>query len=132
MTGQLELLQEVASQVSAEGGPPVAQALLALRHYEHRFFVNQAGELLGTVFNRGPEVHMYVREGARGRAITPRKLDMIFSTMLAEYGYVTTRVRSGSDKIAFVTRMGFTPTWSDGLFDYFILTHSRFGGKDQK
>lgn len=78
------------------------------------------------VMLRGSEIHLFIREAYRGWFMTPRRIRSALAMVEAEHGFVTTRVRADdADKIALVKRFRFTPTWSDGIYQFFMYTGSK-------
>lgn len=81
---------------------------------------------------KGPEIHLYVQKGHRGVAISRRACADVLGPLIATYGYATTRLFMSAEpwQVEFVTRLGFKPTWSDGVCQYYILTSLPFIKKD--
>lgn len=80
------------------------------------------GQHAATAMLRGPEIHFGVAPSFRRRAVLRQRTREFLAPLLARHGYLTTRVLVTSrDKQAFVQRVGFKPTWSDGTFQYYLL-----------
>lgn len=75
----------------------------------------------GWLLVKGTEVHVCAKPGCRGRTVTRRKIREVLGPVLARLGMLTTRTMK-DDPAAFVRRMGFKKSWSDGVFDYYVLT----------
>lgn len=77
---------------------------------------------------RGPEVHVFVPSAWRGRAFSKRVVRAMLLPLLNHYGYITTRLALDDQpgRIDLVTRLGFKPSWSDGVRQYYLLTELPF------
>ena len=85
----------------------------------------------GVLANKGTEIHVVVHPSHRHRVIRRHYARAVLAPLLAQHGYLTTRLFAGEDA-TFVERFGFTYTWSDGVFDYYLLSTLPFGGTDGK
>lgn len=86
----------------------------------------QDGVSVGVAIVQGTEFHCQTFPGFKLRRKAMREF---LAPLLARHGYLTTRV--AHDDLAnqrFNKAFGFTRTWSDGRFHYFILTELPFGG----
>ena len=85
--------------------------------------IEYQGAVSCALFISGNEVHLVGNPEYRGRTGSRRLVRDTFASLLEEKDFVTTRIpidtpprdRTGE-------RMGFTHTWSDQRFDYYILT----------
>lgn len=85
------------------------------------------GEHVATAIIKGTEIHFAIVPSWRRRVITRRRAKDFLNPLLERRGYLTTRVLlSSEEKKRFVERIGFTPTWSDQYFQYYLLGHSPF------
>lgn len=118
------VMEELAGFVGGGSGLPaavVSQALgaftlIGLRH-------NVSDEIGAVVMLNGAEIHLFIRPAFRGWFMTPKKIRVVLDAVQAELGFVTTRVRlADADKIALVKRFRFAPTWSDGIYQFFMYT----------
>lgn len=75
----------------------------------------------GWLLVKGTEVHVCAKPQGRGRVVTRRKIREVLGPVLARFGMLTTRAKK-DDPATFVRRMGFKKSWSDGVFDYYVLT----------
>lgn len=81
----------------------------------------------------GNEIHLIADPRHRGHAGSRRLVRDTFRALLEEKVFLTTRIpvdtprrdRTGE-------RMGFEHTWSDGRFDYYILTEVPYGKGEQR
>ena len=69
---------------------------------------------------KGTEIHV---EFHRQGVVLRDKVRRFLAPLLGREGFLTTRV-AVNDRVhdAFVRRLGFSSTWSDGTFQYYILT----------
>lgn len=86
------------------------------------------GEHAATAVLKGTEIHFGIVPKFRKRAAVRRRLAGEFiGPLLARWGFLTTRVLLTSvDKKRFVERVGFKPTWSDHVFQYYMLSELPF------
>lgn len=85
--------------------------------------IEYQGAVTCALFVSGHEVHLLAHPNHVGHVGSRRLVRDTFRALLAEKDFVTTRIpidtpmrdRTGE-------RMGFTYTWSDERFDYYILT----------
>lgn len=77
---------------------------------------------------KGPEVHVFIPAAWRGRAFSRRVVRTMLQPLIEHYGYVTTRLALDEQpgRIDLVTRLGFKPSWSDGVRQYYLLTELPF------
>lgn len=75
----------------------------------------------GWLLVKGTEVHVCCKPGCRGRMVTRRKIREVLGSVFERLGFLTTRVLIG-DPATVVRRLGFKKTWSNELFDHYILT----------
>lgn len=75
----------------------------------------------GWLLVKGTEVHVCAKRGCEGRVVTRRKINEILGPVLARFGMLTTRTFK-DNPAPFLRRMGFKKSWSDGVFDYYVLT----------
>lgn len=87
------------------------------------------GVLHGAAMLNGSEIHFAMRPEWRGKSITRRRAREFLRPLLDRLGFLTTRVEVGLDD-AFVRRIGFTPTWSDGTFQFYMMTREPFAKKE--
>lgn len=81
------------------------------------------GEVIGAAVFAGTEAHFLVNPARKGRCGIRREINRLFKLMLDRNGYLTTRIPVGTpEKDRTGARLGFTWTWSDGVFDYYIAT----------
>lgn len=86
------------------------------------------GEHAVTVVLKGTEIHLGIAPAFRKRAaLFRRESDKFFAPLLQRTGYLTTRVVLTSRmQREFVERVGFKPTWSDTIFQYYMLSELPF------
>lgn len=85
------------------------------------------GQRTGGALLNGNEIHFTVAPKWRRRAIRRDNARTFLAPLLEEHTFLTTRVLVGAAGPAdFVRRMGFTKTWSDSVYDYFILCELPF------
>jgi hypothetical protein len=85
------------------------------------------GEVTLYIVLAGNEVHLWSRPECRGRCLTRHKFADFSKRLLDERGYLTTRIPIGTparDRTG--ERLGFTWTWRDERFDYYIKGNSEF------
>jgi hypothetical protein len=75
----------------------------------------------GWLLIKGTEVHVCAKSGCEGRVVTRRKIREVLGPVFKRFGMLTTRTMK-DDPATFVRRMGFKKSWSDGVFDYYVLT----------
>lgn len=84
----------------------------------------QDGEVAGVAVMRGTEFHCQAFEGLRMNRAVMREF---VRPLLARHGFLTTRVAVDDEANHRFNRLfGFEKTWSDGVFDYFVLTRLPF------
>ncbi len=80
-------------------------------------------EVVASAMMHGPEIHIIVAPQWRGRAMSRRRVRAFLAPLLEQYGYLATRVlHNREEQRRFVERVGFTQTWSDSMFCYYMLT----------
>lgn len=85
----------------------------------------QDGAPAGVAIVRGTEFHCQTFPGFKLRRKAMREF---LAPLLARHGHLTTRVAHGDTaNQRFNKAFGFTRTWSDDRFHYFILTELPFG-----
>lgn len=77
---------------------------------------------------QGSEIHFAVAPQWRGRTITRRRTREFLSPLFGIHGFLTTRSIDGRHH-AFLTRLGFERTWSDGTVDYYMMAELPFGAR---
>lgn len=91
---------------------------------------DDAGNEVAWVAQKGPEIHFQVREGYRHRGMQRHRIRAFAVERMADWGYLTTRVSHGDAINArFVERCGFTKTWSDKNFDFYMMDQLPFERK---
>ena len=86
----------------------------AVPHYER-------GELAAVAVMRGTEIHFAVNPAWR-RRLFPRSLARKFlAPLIDERGFLTTRSVDPSFT-RFLARIGFVPTWTEGIIQHYMLT----------
>lgn len=81
------------------------------------------GEVTGATVLMGNEIHFMAAPGKRGHCGTRKQLFALFNDLLDEHGFLTTRIPVSTPyKDRTGERLGFTYTWSDDRFDYYICT----------
>ncbi len=87
----------------------------------------EGAALAGAALLRGTEIHFIVAPAWRKRLITRRSAREFLNPLLARHGMLTTRILHGSSgPDLFVRRLGFKRTWSDEMFNYYMLTQPPF------
>lgn len=97
----------------------------ALRHWDK---IEGPGYVL---IKQGTEVHVFLSPEWRGKLIRRKNVREFIAPLLAEHEFLTTRLPCGSHNKSFVERVGFKHTWTDGTFDYFMLTSLPFERRHQ-
>jgi hypothetical protein len=80
----------------------------------------RAGVDVAFVITRGPEIHML--SIAERRAMSRRNIAEFVAPLLDRFGYCTTRVPLAETDHRLRIALGFTHTWSDDHFSYWVLT----------
>ena len=82
------------------------------------------GEHAATVILNGTEVHLAVTPAFRNRALLfRREVNKLIAPLLERLGFLTTRIAlTATAQKQFVERVGFKPTWSDTIFQYYMLS----------
>lgn len=85
------------------------------------------GELAGIAIVNGTEIHFASAPEQRGVLFQRARARNFLKPLLSRRGYLTTTVRQG-DRVSkrFIERLGFAPTWGDGLFDHYMLCELPF------
>ncbi|MBC7665585.1 MAG: hypothetical protein H7276_17665 [Caulobacter sp.] len=77
---------------------------------------------------KGTEVHFRATDARR--AIQRNASRTFVGQMLDEFGMLTTRAEVADEaNQRFIRRMGFTETWTDGIFKFYLLTALPFERK---
>lgn len=79
----------------------------------------------GVLMLRGTELHFAPAPWFRPRRSVARRH---VAELLSEHGYLTTRTLLDQTN-PLVKLLGFTPTWDDGKYQFYILTEPPFGEK---
>lgn len=90
----------------------------------------QDGKVVAAAARLGTEIHFAVDAAVRRRLITRKRAREFLQPLLENFGFLTTRLlldRAGQQK--FIERIGFKKTWSDGKYNYFMLTDLPFERK---
>lgn len=88
------------------------------------------GEVTGVAVLFGNEIHFMAAPGKRGHCGSRRELMALFRSLLDRFDFLTTRIPiSTPEKDRTGERLGFTYTWSDDRFDYYICTGLPYGRK---
>jgi len=96
-----------------------------LKKLGYRCFEYRARAL---VVVNGPEIHVFVAPEWRGRTVNRKACADVFGPIFKRFGYVTTRTAIDEDpgRVDFIKRLGFKPTWSDGAFQFYMMTQLPF------
>jgi hypothetical protein len=81
----------------------------------------RAGVDVAFVITRGPEIHML--SIAERRAMSRRNIIEFIKPLLERFGYCTTRVPLAETDHRLRDTLGFTRTWQDDHFSYWVLTN---------
>ncbi|MDR1613678.1 MAG: hypothetical protein LBT97_12980 [Planctomycetota bacterium] len=85
------------------------------------------GHVTGYLLLSGNEVHILPKKEFRGRACSRKGIRPVVDRLLAQRGYLTTRIPLDTPaKNRTGERLGFTWTWRDDRFDYYILARNPF------
>ena len=88
------------------------------------------GQHVWTMVAKGTEVHFALIPGWRPAASMRGSVRNFLQPVFDRHGFLTTRIAHGRVKQKeFVKRIGFTPTWKDGDFEYFMLDSLPFERK---
>jgi hypothetical protein len=79
----------------------------------------RAGVDVAFVITRGPEIHML--SIAERRAMSRRNIAQFVAPLLDKFGYCTTRVPLSETDHRLREALGFSRTWSDDHFSYWVL-----------
>ena len=90
-------------------------------------YAQRDGECAGIVMVRGPEVHIHPM---RPQALSRKNIRETLAPILAEHGYVTTRVPLDVIDHRLREHLGFRLTWADDRFTYWALTELPYSRKD--
>ncbi|HEY5801856.1 MAG TPA: hypothetical protein VIT92_16665 [Burkholderiaceae bacterium] len=85
--------------------------------------VHRAGELIGVVYTRGPEIHILPIVKT---ALTRFNICRYLAPLIEQYGYATTRVPIAETRHKLRLALGFVQTWADDKFTYWSLTQLPF------
>ena len=81
------------------------------------------GTVTGCAVLAGCEIHFVAHPEHKGRCGTRKELFGLFSRLLDTHPYLTTRIPIETPKKDRTgERLGFTWTWHDGKFDYYVMT----------
>lgn len=121
-----ELLAPLIDAIVATGRLDREQALEQLASWEI-IEGREHDQHVATAIMKGTEIHFAVQPENRRRLIRRKNTQEFLAPLLARHGFLTTRVlvRQEAEK-RFVERIGFVPTWSDGLFQFYMLTRLPF------
>lgn len=80
------------------------------------------GEHAATALLKGTEIHFGIVPSFRRKAVLRERTREFLRPMFERLGFLTTRVLLDAHaKKMFVERVGFTPTWADEKFQYYLL-----------
>lgn len=80
-----------------------------------------------TAVAKGTEVHVAVTDGYRPKACQRRAIRGFLKPLFDRHGFLTTRIpHHRLAQKSFVERVGFTPTWKDENFQYYMLASLPF------
>lgn len=89
--------------------------------------LHRNGEDVAVLIYLGTEAHLNVRPGMEGKVLSKKALKELFAPIMDKWGFMTTKLPIGSkEEQRFIERIGFTKTWGDESFDYFMLTTQPF------
>lgn len=80
----------------------------------------RAGEPVGYVITKGPEIHMLAMSDKK--AMSRRNILEFLQPLLDTHGYVTTRVPLSETDHRLRIKLGFQRTWQDANYSYWALT----------
>lgn len=115
-----EIMHPIIEQIADDGVISFESAAKMVEGWEAVPYVVDRS-LAGAAMLMGTEIHAAVRPEWRRKALTRKRLRAFLAPLLERQGYLTTRVEVGLDD-SFVRRMGFNPTWSDGQFQFYMMT----------
>lgn len=78
------------------------------------------GVAVGAWVTKGCEIHIVSFVGQR--AMSRRNVREALEPLISTYGYATTRVAASETNHRLREALGFTHTWGDGQYNYFVLT----------
>lgn len=84
----------------------------------------RAGVDVAIVATKGTEIHFVSL--SEGKAMSRLNTREFLAPLLDEYGYATTRVPIAVTNHKLRERLGFTQTWHDANFTYWVLTEMPF------
>lgn len=87
------------------------------------------GEDCGFVLTAGPEIHILPL--VPGKSISRRNIIEHVGKLLAQFGYVTTRVPLAETDHRLRTALGFEHAWDDAQCSYWCMTRLRFAHTQQ-
>lgn len=88
------------------------------------------GVLVAAIINAGTEVHFAISKSYRKKTISRGRMREFLRPLFEDKGFLTTRLKLGdAGPRRFIERIGFTKTWSDDKYDYFILAELPFERK---
>lgn len=86
------------------------------------------GQLAACGIVRGTEIHFAAMPGFGAKIMTRRIIREFLGPLLARHGFLTTRTEPDDEAgRRFVERIGFSQTWQDPQYRYFIMTDLPFG-----
>jgi hypothetical protein len=81
------------------------------------------GKAIGSLLLQGMEVHFALFPGETPKASVRKAVRDMLAPAFSRFDMLTTRVPKGmSAEREFVLRVGFSYSWSDADFEYFVLT----------
>lgn len=90
------------------------------------------GEVTGAIVLMGNEIHCMAAPGKQGHCASRRSIIKLLAGLLDEHTFLTTRIPvTTSYKDRTGERLGFTYTWSDDRFDYYICTELPYQRKQK-
>lgn len=80
------------------------------------------GQHAATAIVKGTEIHIALVPQFRTSAVLRQRTQEFLRPMFERLGFLTTRVAvTATKQKRFVERVGFKPTWTDGIFQYYLL-----------
>lgn len=89
----------------------------------------RAGVDVAFVITRGPEIHMVSLVGQR--AMSRRNIAQFLNPIIDEHGYATTRVALDETDHRLRLALGFSQTWSDDHYTYWVLLKRPYDRQQQ-
>lgn len=125
------MIDEIRQYLLQNAGMSEAAAESFLDRVEIVPFEHQGNVTLFLLLS-GNEVHILPRKEFLGRAGSRKSIRPVIDNLLAQRGYLTTRIpldTPAKDRTG--ERLGFTWTWRDDRYDYYILTRNPFDQKEK-